>query len=87
MVTVHGGAAPVHLRDAPRQHDTVLALYPCQLQLGLLRQRSVGSFRGQTWGLWGLWEWGGMYRAWWLLSNVRTRWARSEATASGRRFS
>lgn len=81
MVTVHSSTAPVHLHNTPRQHNTILALYPRQLQLGLLRQRSVGSFRGQPWWLWCLWERGRMYRAWWLLSNVRAIRERSESTS------
>lgn len=66
VVTVHSGTAPVHLHHAPRQHNPILALYPGQLQLWLLRWRSVGSFGGQTWWLWRLWKWGGMYGARWV---------------------
>lgn len=71
VVTVHGGTAPVYLHHTPRQHNPILALYPGQLQLWLLRWRSVGSFGGQTWWLWCLWKWSGMYGAWWLLSSTR----------------
>lgn len=85
VVTVHGGTAPVHLHHTPRQHDPVLALHPRQLQLGLLRRGGASSFGGQPWGLWCLWERGGVHRAWGLLSSRKARredqrlWQRKEA--------